>query len=248
MTDTLSESVLPGQKPDDGTSGAPEDTSKEPVSRAEFQTTQRMILDLSSKLDKGLAANRQSAHDSIKSEVSKASKDQRDFLIERLAGLLPKDGPSLDSLQREARLDALAAASEKPQGAQDESRDSSPSPASGVPLMQTEINAILKETGLVGDEPELQEFVREHKGKRWFEVGQEFYDLALKISARNRGSAAGIVPGAGARLPPSDLKDRYLAEISDMRKKRDLGLHRLTAVKDKYRKAGLANVDDIPLT
>ena len=107
MTDTLSEELLPGPKPDAAVSGAVEDTSQAPVSRAELQKTERMILDLSKKIDQGLAANRQSASDVIKAEVSRASKDQKDFLITRLAGLLPKDGPSLESLEREARLDAL---------------------------------------------------------------------------------------------------------------------------------------------
>src|SRR3990172_7774098 len=217
MTDTLSEELLPGKKPDAAAPGAEEDTSQAPVSRAELQKTERMILDLSKKLDQGLAANRQSASDVIKAEVSRASKDQKDFLITRLAGLLPKDGPSLESLEREARLDALAAASVEPQGNKDESPDSSTSPANGVSLVQAEINAILKETGLEGDEPELREYVREHKGKRWFEAGPGFYELALKIQARNKGSAAGIVAGQGSRLPSSDLQTQYLEDIKNMR-------------------------------
>jgi hypothetical protein len=248
MPDTLTEDVLPGQKTDDGKSADGDDASQAPVSRAEFEKTQRTLLDLSKKLDQGLAANRQSAADVIKSEVSRAAKDQRDFLIERMAGLLPKDGPSLASIEREAYLDAQIAGVSAPPGDKDESRDSSASQASGASLMQREIQAILDETGLVGDEPELREYVRENKGKRWFEAGPGFYDLALKIAARTKGSAAGIVTGAGARLPSSTLEASYLAEVVRMRKDRQFGLQRLSSLRQDYFKRGLENVYDIDIT
>lgn len=248
MADTLSDDVLPAPKDGEGKPSGEEGHSADPVSRAEFDQTQRLILDLSKKLDQGLAANRQSAHDTIKAEVSKASKNQKDFLIDRMAALLPANGPSRDALEREARLDALAAASVEPQGQKDELPNSSSSQASGVSLMQAEIGAILVETGLEGDEPELREYVRENKGKRWFEAGPGFYELALKIQARNKGSAAGIVAGQGSRVPASDLEARYLADIAAMRKRREFGLGKFQALKDDYRTRGLENVDSIDIS
>ena len=114
--------------------------------------------------------------------------------------------------------------------------------------MQAEITDILKETGLEGDEPELREYVREHKGKRWFEAGPGFYELALKIQARNKGSAAGIVAGQGSRVPSSDLESSFLADVVAMRKRRDFGLGKLSALKEEYRKRGLENVDSVDVS
>lgn len=247
--DTLSEDVLPGTEPDAAAAGAERDTSKEPVSREELIATQRMILDLSKKLDQGLASNRQSATDVIRSEVSKAQKSQNDFLVERLAALLPKDGPSLDAIRREAYLDEQmhrSSQSSEPHNASDVGAQTPP--ASGASLMKVEIASILKETGLKGDEPELKEFITQNKGKRWFEVGSQYYDLALKIAARNRGSAGGIVPGGGLHQPDGNLKAAYLAEVAAMRKRGDYGLHRWTALKDRFRAQGLQDVDTIDIS
>jgi hypothetical protein len=247
MSDTLTEDVLPVAK-DDAQSSDGKETSQAPVSRAEFEGLQRGILDLTKKIDQGLASNRQSAADVIKSEVSRAQKDQRDFLVERLAGLLPKDGPSLESIKRDAWLDEQVAKGSAPPEKKDESGDSSASHGSGASLMKQEIQAILDETKLVGDEPELREYVRANAGKRWFEVGPGFYDLALKIAARNQGSPGGIVPGAGARLPPSDLKGKYLNDIATMRANGSFGLQRLSDLKAHYRQQGLTDVDSIDIT
>lgn len=241
--DTLTEEALPGKK-DDSQSSAGKEPSTEPVSRAEFQ---RAVLDLTSKLDTGLAANRQSATDVITSAVSKAQKTQNDFLVERLASLLPKDGPSLVALQREAYLDAQIAGASQAEGTKGAEKAST-SLGSGVSLVQAEIEAILSETGLEGDEPELREYVSANKGKRWFEVGAGFYELALKIAARNKGSAAGIVASSGSRLPTSDLKSAYLADVAAMRKNRIFGLDKFSALKRSYRERGLEDVDTIDIS
>ena len=244
MSDTLTEDVLPGNK-DDAQSSAEKETSQVPVSRAEFE---RHMLDLSKKIDQGLAANRQSATDVITSAVSRAQKDSRDFLLERMAGLLPKDGPSLDALKREAWLDEQVAKGSASPENKAESSNSAASQGSGDSLMKQEIQAILDETKLVGDEPELREYVRANAGKRWFEAGPGFYELALKIAARNKGSAAGIVPGAGSRLPASDLKGKYLNDIATMRANGTFGLRLLSDLKAHYRQQGLTDIDSIDVT
>lgn len=248
MSDTLTDDVLPGQKPADGSAAAGESDPKAPVSRAEYDKQQQQILDLQATLNRGLAANRQSANDTIKNEVQHAAKTTQDFLVTRLAAFLPQ-GQTLEAIEREAWVDAQRAAGQPaPAGDKSGSPDSAPSPASGGSLMKQEVEAILKETGLNGDEPELLEYVRANKGQPWFKVGNGFYELALKIAARNRGSAGGIVAGAGARLPDSSLKDAFLADVAKLRKEGRFGLYRLSSLKDDYRKRGLTDVDRIPLT
>lgn len=246
--ETLSESVLPAAAdPGEGKPEGEKDASQTQVSRADVDRLEKTVLDLAKKLDQGLKANRQSATDTIKAQVASAQKSQSDFLLERLAAYLPKDGPSLDALKREAYLDEQMAKASSITEDPASPQDASP-PPSGASLIETEIAAILEETGLTGQEPELREYVAANKGKRWYDAGPGFADLARKIAARKRGSPGGVMPGKGLKPSSSSLETAYLNEIAQARKDRRLGLDILRGIRSKYREAGLENVEAIDIS
>ena len=247
--ETLSEDLLPGKQADAGASAAGDETSQAPVSRAEYEKLSKSVLDLTKKIDQGLKANRQSATDTIKSVVSQAQKSSNDYLIDRLAALLPANGPSLESIKREAFLDEQVAKASAGKDDSDSAQEvESPPAPTGPSLIQQEIAAILTEHGLTGEEPELREYVAAHKGTRWYEAGPGFADLARKIAARKRGTPGGVMLGKVGRPSTSGLEAEYLSEVKEMRKQRKYGLNLLRDLKDKYRAAGLENVDEIDLS
>ena len=105
---------------------------------------------------------------------------------------------------------------------------------------ESEIKAILDERGLTGQEPELQEFAQANKGKPWYKVGPQLDELAAKIAARRGGSPGGVVVPPGPKPNEPELAAQYLEDIAAARKAGRFGAGNLRAIKDKYRKLGLA--------
>ena len=124
----------------------------------------------------------------------------------------------------------------------------SPAPPQATPAaavtatsgFESEIKAILDERGLTGQEPELQEFAQANKGKPWYKVGPQLDELAAKIAARRGGSPGGVVVPPGPKPNEPELAAQYLEDIAAARKAGRFGAGNLRAIKDKYRKLGLA--------
>ena len=200
--------------------------SQDFVSTAEFKSGMEMVI---SKIEAATQRNRQSQSDVIKHEVG-----------EKLDSALKALGESFQPAESPA----------KPEGdPESPSQDQDTSPSEATFGVQEEIEGILKEFGLKGDEPEFVEFLKENEGKKWFEAGPGFYALAKTLGAREAG-AIQAGPGLGA-APRPDLVQEYVGEVLKLRDKvhagelRSYEVHGLqTALKKKYLELGVG-VDTI---
>lgn len=120
-------------------------------------------------------------------------------------------------------------------------------PPSAPDGMQAEIQQILTDRGLSGDEPELAAYAAENRGKPWYQVGAGFAAVADKLSTRAGGS---ILAGEGTgTASPNDVQ-AYINKVLDLRKAATTGTDRntlrssLRTLKEEYRKKGV-EVDKI---
>ena len=208
-------------------SGDPDKSeSQDFVSAAEFKSGMEMVVQ---KIEDATKRNRQSQSDVIKHEVG----EKLDNALTALSdSFRPAESPV------------------KPEDAPESSpQDKEPSDSEATFGVQEEIEGILKEFGLKGDEPEFAPFLEENKGKKWFEAGPGFYALAETLGAREEG-AIQAGPGLGA-APRPDLVQEYVDGVLKLRDRVHAGelrpyeVQRLqTDLKNKYRALGVG-VDTI---
>jgi len=213
MTDETPAGVAPVE-PVAPTSATPQTaTSPQPVSGTDIESVIDARLE---KFAEGLA--------------KRLKQSQRDIVEDRLTKALDKHF---------GKPAASAPAPETP---------ASPAPPQATPAaavtatsgFESEIKAILDERGLTGQEPELQEFAQANKGQPWYKVGPQLDELAAKIAARRGGSPSGVVVPPGPKPNEPELAAQYLEDIAAARKAGRFGAGNLRAIKDKYRKLGLA--------
>lgn len=197
----------------------PQDASQEYVSRTELNAAvDRIIAEMAAQSK----ATRQSQKDVIASRVSRE-------VGEKLASAFRPDPSPTPSPAPTAPPQAVEPA---------------PSAAAGV---ETEIQAILTEAGLKGDEPELTAYLAEHKGQPWYSAGAGFAAVAQKISSRVGGS---ILAGEGTKSASPNDTQAYLDAVVALRGEVLKGLDRnqsrgqLAELKEKFRKKGV-KVDQI---
>ena len=217
----------------------PESTpSQEFVSKADFEAG----------LEKLATRLKQSQSDVIEDRVTKAVSGKMSAFDEAAESFRPhlKEGVDVADIRRAAFLDNLIAESSEPSEPESPSppQDKPPEQASSPSLLEQEIGEILKEHDLREDEPELLEYVKANQGKPWYKIGPGFADLAAKVSARKKGSPAGILAETGRKPPDPDLAQQYVDELATARDEGRRGHAVLREIKNKYRKLGL-DVDNI---
>lgn len=215
----------------------------EPVTKKDLANFKQ---DVQSLLEDGLQRNRQSQKDTIEDRVAKSVDSAYTQMLESIA----PEGTDLKDLRRKAWIDSQLENGDLPD--ENDVPDGSPQAPSGEggtskSLVQREIEAILQEHGLSGDEPELQEYVQQNQGTPWYQAGPGFAELAESIASRDSSPANIMGTGSGQSPPSPDLEQAYIKEVAALRGEgrgfQDR-MQKLRQVKEKYRKQNL-DVDQI---
>jgi len=193
----------------------------------------------------------------IQHSVSSEIGDKLSTFDEVAALLKPHLPDDLDvqNIKRQAFVDSLMSEPSSPKAELEEPsppQPEPPTPASVPPAFEAEIQSILETTGVSGQEPELKEYLEKTRGKRWFEVGQGFNDLAVSIAARTAGTPAGVVAPQG-QIAETDLVKNYRTELDALIHPKDAegkliqgqrrNIESLRRLQDKYRELGVKDED-----
>lgn len=202
----------------------PEPTSESYVSKADLEA---LAGTLRTEIENQGQRTRQSQGDIITDRVSKAI--EKSF-TERLIAALP-EGTDPKQIRRESLLDALMA---DPSLLGKVEAEVSP-PASGPDPVQTEVQRIMHQHGLSGQEPEIAAFLKANKDKGLLELLGGLDVLGVEV-AKRKPSAASLMPESGSPPPQPDATKVYIAEMQAARGDR-------TAAKAAKAKATAAGVD-----
>jgi len=209
----------------------PEPTSESYVSKADLEA---LAGTLRTEIENQGQRTRQSQGDIITDRVSKIEES----FVERLIAALP-EGVDPKLIQREAFVDHLMA---DPSLLGKVEAEASP-PASGPDPVQTEVERIMHQHGLSGQEPEIAAFLKANKDKGLLELLDGLNTLGVEV-AKRKPSAASLMPESGSPPPQPDVVKNY---IEEMRQAAGKGMRVGQAIKDKYSKLGV-DVDKIGFT
>ena len=202
----------------------PEPTLESYVSKADLEA---LAGTLRAEIENQGQRTRQSQGDIITDRVSKAI--EKSF-TERLIAALP-EGTDPKQIRRESLLDALMADPSLLGKAEAEvsTQTSVPDP------VQTEVQRIMHQHGLSGQEPEIAAFLKANKDKGLLELLGGLNTLGVEV-AKRKPSAASLLPESGSPPPQPDATKTYITEMQAARGDR-------TAAKAAKAKAIAAGVD-----
>ncbi len=198
-----------------------ESDSQEYVSMAEFKALGDSLV---KSIDEASKRNRQSQADVIKHEVG----ERMDTALKGLSDSFQPADPQQETEQEQ----------------ESQSQDDATSAPQKSSVIESEIEGLITEFGLKGDEQELADYSKEHEGEPWFQAGPGFAALAEELGARSDGAIqAGL--GAGA-APRPDLVNEYAGKVRELRERVNKGELRgyasgiaLSALKEEYRSQGV---------
>jgi len=237
------------QEPAAPASAAPEKStpSQEYVSKADLEAFGTTLVDqIVPRITK-------SQRDTIQARVSSEVNEKLSKFDEAVKTLRPlmrdgiKDEDIAQIKEREFIRNLMADSSSKSEvEPETPTQVETPVVATTPPGLQDEIQSILEANKVSGDEPELKEFLEKNRGKRWFEIGQGFNDLAKSIAARSAGTPSGVVTSQG-QVVTSDLVAEFRTELAEGMKQGRHGMRFLRQLQQKYVEKG-ANIDDLDIS
>lgn len=194
-----------------GSETPPEPTSESYVSKADLEA---LAGTLRTEIETQGQRTRQSQGDVIEDRVSKAI--EKSFM-ERLIAALP-EGVDPKLIQREAFVDTLMADPSLLGKVEPEPEADGSPPPSGTDPVQTEVQRIMHQHGLSGQEPEIAAFLKANKGKGLLELLGGLDALGVEV-AKRKPSAASLMPESGSPPPQADATKIYIAEMQAARGK-----------------------------
>lgn len=214
------------------------------VSKTEFDAGLKKIEEL---IQGSTERTKQSQRDAIKDRVE--SVEER--LLKRLTPVLAKAGIDLEQERRAEGLNILAekflkdptADAVLPQATQSSSPASEPAGSPETIL----INTLLTEGGLSRDHPEIAKFLANlPAGRTLGGVTRELGELVEEIGQRKQPSGNIGLP-AGSPEAQASLDKLVAGYREDALAVRGKGMKALREVQKKWRDAGLANPEDVPI-
>jgi len=233
--DTLTETLL--GEPDENANSSPpnEGDAPETVSFAdELKASEDRIM---SAMTEGLRANRQSQTATIDNRVT----GMQEVLIDELKKVAP-EGTDFEALEDKAFIRSQRSTPPEESPAEGSPQAPEASTGSAKDFVKREIDQILQEHGLSGDEPELGEYLRDNRGKRWSQVGTGFEELATTIAARNEGDGASFQANPSGSPPNPNLEAAFRKEVTELRAKGRSyteRMHDYREIEARYQKQGI---------
>lgn len=244
MSTETPENTSGAEENEQASSSQGEKKPQEFVSKAEFDAGLKKIEEL---IQGSTERTKQSQRDAIKDRVE--SVEER--LLKRLTPVLAKAGVDLEQERRAEGLNILAekflqdptADAVLPKATQSSSPASEPAGSAENIL----IDNLLKEGGLSRDHPEISKYLANlPAGRTLGGVARELGDLVDEIGQRKEPSGNIGLP-AGSPEAQASLDKLVAGYREDALAVRGKGMNALRQVREKWRKAGLANPEDVPI-